>query len=91
MDPLMSATLATHHQSMPRPRRPRRHRAGVETLPDGWEWDGLAWSALPTAPVCADPPPRKAVVRQRLATVLRRVADTVDADRHVRQVARTSG
>ncbi len=92
MEPLMSATLATHHRPAPWPRRHRRPLARAGRLAAWWHnRDELAWSALPTAPVCADPPPHKAVVRQGLATVLRRIADTVDGERHVRQVARTSG
>ena len=74
MDPLLSATLATHggraHQTQDR--------------------DGLAWSALPNAPLAADPPSRASVVRHGVASALRRVADRIDRPRPVRQLARSS-
>jgi len=68
MDPLMSATLATHHRSTR---------------------DDLAWSALPDAPVVADPPPRMDRTRRRLAAALRGAATAVDGSRRAPTVAET--
>lgn len=71
MDPMMSAMLAAHGGRSPQPE----------------DRDGLAWSGLPNAAVIADPPSRASVVRHGVATALRRVADTIDRRRPVRQLA----
>ena len=71
MDPMTSAMLATHGGRSPWPE----------------DRDGLAWSALPNAPVIADPPSRASVIRHGVATALRRVADGIDRPRPVRQLA----
>ena len=91
MDPLMSAMLATHDRPAPPTRRERRRRAWVEPLAGWWQLrDGLAWSALPHAPVVAHQPLRADDVRQRLAIALLRVVDKIDGGRRARQVAESN-
>ena len=64
----MFAKLATHDDNRS-PYRPGR--------------DGLAWSALPHAPVIAHRPSRARVLRRGVATALRRVADLLYGRRRV--------
>lgn len=71
MDPLISAWLATH----------------LGRSPETGDRDGLAWSALPSAPVIVDPPSRASIVRHGVATALRRAADMIDRRRRVRKLA----
>lgn len=90
MDPLMSANLATNHLSAQRTQGRRPRREGDERLADGLEaWGNLAWSALPDAPVVDDPTRRTDVVRQRVATALRRAAARVDGGRPLTGVPTT--
>jgi hypothetical protein len=71
VDPLMYAMLATHDSR------------SLQTQ----DRDDLGWSALPRAPVIADSPSRASVVRQRVTTAPRRVADKVGGRRRVRRIA----